>query len=218
MDTINKTDPHKTPLDVFIIALSGKMGVGKDHIMSNYIVPLISQPCSHMAFADQIKINLASRLDLPIEQCLASEKSTDLRRALQDEGTRLGRESVHPDIWIRTLENWIRLRLMRDGQPNVILITDCRFTNEAEWVLKNNGLLIRINAPTRNQQRLEKYPEDQRQSIVSHISETCLDNYKFEYVIDNEPDQSDHLSLTIQLDNIINKYLSCHLNHVHYFV
>lgn len=192
---------------VLIIALSGKMGVGKDYLMEHYIIPRLEGSYSHMAFADQIKVNIASKLDLPIEQCIASRKSAELRRALQEEGTRLGRESVHPDIWIRTLESWIRLRRARDGTPNIILITDCRFANEAEWVLRHGGLLIRVDAPTRNSLRLQDYPEDQREVIANHVSETSLDHYPFQHRINNDPDQTPETleALSRTIDDYVNK-------------
>jgi hypothetical protein len=72
--------------------------------------------------------------------------------------------------------------------PNWV-ITDMRFPNEALAVKGRGGITIRINkqgvGPARN-----------------HISETALDDYDFDYVINNDSSLSD---LSKQLTRIINE-------------
>lgn len=94
------------------------------------------------------------------------EEKLSPRILLQKIGTDLFREQIHPDIWVNALFsdfnekcNWI--------------ISDTRFLNEAEMIKKNNGIIIRIN-------RVEA---DNKSDL--HKSETELDNYNFDYVIDN---------------------------------
>ncbi len=38
----------------------------------------------------------------------------------------------------------------------IVMIADVRFINEADYIKNNNGLLIRIEAPDRNNDRLNK--------------------------------------------------------------
>lgn len=205
----------------FIIAVSGKQGAGKDYI-TNLIVQRIKSSgvsISKMAFADQIKINISSHNpDISIEQCLLGEKTSQIRHKLQEEGTEKGRDVYGSDIWINILENWIKLRYLRDKHPDVIIITDCRFKNEASWVEKNKGLLIRVNAPLRTHTRICKESSGDLttySNIATHRSETDLDNYKFIYTIDNDPEHEGGLKAC--LSQIINDYITKNINHCHLF-
>jgi hypothetical protein len=195
-----------------LIAVSGKLGSGKDYIAEHFLLPMIKGTVSKMAFADQIKINVASQEpDIDLIQCLQGNKNAELRRKLQIAGTEKGRDIYGPDIWVTTLENWIRLRQLRDGAPDVVLVTDCRFLNEAKWIEDNNGLLIRVEAPSRNEFALRqesKGDQDTYNSIKDHPSETALDNFAFLYRINNEP-RSDQ-SMSMQVCSLLIKYLSKH--------
>jgi hypothetical protein len=179
-----------------LIAVSGKLGSGKDYVIEHFIMTHIVGSVTRMAFADQIKVNVASRYNVELIHCLEGQKSAELRKMLQIAGTEDGRDLYGPDIWINTLENWINLRQIRGDKLEVVLVTDCRFQNEAEWVEQHNGLLIRVNAPNRNQQALSQEANGCQKtydSISQHASETALDSYPFKYVIQNDPkDQGVH--------------------------
>ncbi len=198
---------HKTkPLPV-IIAVSGKIGCGKDYTTEHFLMPALERygikNVSRMAFADHIKINVASRMGIPIEQCLVSQKSPELRRELQLEGTERGRDIYGPDIWVQTLENWVRLRATRDQGLDAVLITDCRFPNEAAWIEANDGLLIRVDAPTRNSHGLDLASyggSSVREKIANHRSETALDNHTFKYRVNNEPGQNSSEQVNVVVD------------------
>lgn len=202
-----------------LIAVSGKLGSGKDYIAENFLLPLIHGVVSKMAFADQIKINVASQnANVDLINCLQGNKSMELRRLLQIAGTEQGRDRYHPDIWIDTLENWIKLRVLRDGTPDVVLVTDCRFPNEADWIERNSGLLIRVNANSRNEIALRRESngnEESYNAIKNHPSETSLDDYQFTYNINNDPEMAD--TVKDQICEIITQYLGQHLNQSKYF-
>ena len=61
------------------------------------------------------------------------------------------------------------------------IITDCRFPNEAQAVKQRGGIVIRVNRGK------TPVPEGALKAMVdrSHPSETSLDNYEFDHVIDN---------------------------------
>ena len=87
------------------------------------------------------------------------------RKILQLLGTECGRRIIHPDIWVNSTiseytneQNWI--------------ITDVRFPNEAAAIRERDGILIKIERPT----------DDLN---ATHESETALDNYEFDYIIEN---------------------------------
>lgn len=78
--------------------------------------------------------------------------------------------------------------------PNWI-ITDTRFENEAQAIKDRDGIIIRVNRFPKtitingiervfdkgNQKHLDLY-------YSGHESETVLDDYKFDYIIDNNSD------------------------------
>jgi len=94
-----------------------------------------------------------------------------VRDFLQKLGTDAIRNSLHENTWVNatmidytTEANWI--------------ITDTRFPNEAEAIKKVGGIVIRINRPG-------------VQPINPHPSETSLDDWSFDAVINNDGDVSD---------------------------
>lgn len=172
------------------IGISGKLGSGKDYVVENFIVPKLKEACykvAIVAFADHIKVNAAARNNLSIET-MYGNKTPEIRKMLQIAGTEEGRDKYGSNIWIDTLDQWLTLRAMRDG-TDVFIITDCRFINEVEWVTSQpGGFVIRIEAPDRNMVRLLAESESNPEildSIKNHRSETELDGYSFECVIDN---------------------------------
>jgi hypothetical protein len=51
---------------------------------------------------------------------------------------------VHPDLWVRVAA--AKVQAARDlGCP--VVISDCRFPNEAEWIKSAGGWLLRIERP-----------------------------------------------------------------------
>jgi hypothetical protein len=92
-------------------------------------------------------------------------KSFSPRDSLILIGTTLGRNQIHPDIWVESVFN------RYDSKKN-LLITDVRFPNEYNSIKKRGGVLIRIN-------RQSSYR-------IEHESECALDKYNFDYVIEND--------------------------------
>lgn len=126
------------------------------------------------------------------------------RLLLQLLGTQIGRNIIHPNIWVNALmadyreEGWEysveMLGLGYSGEqqlkvkskpekvityPNWI-ITDVRFPNEAKVIKDRGGILIRID----RDYVLRGGLEDPK---LQHESETALDNYQnFDYIIQND--------------------------------
>jgi hypothetical protein len=134
-----------------------------------------------------------------------SSKSIELikmtpRKLLQLLGTECGRQIIHPDIWVNALMSEytspLMLKFRRNGikpTPKAIqesypnwIITDVRFPNEAKAIKDRGGIMIRVN---RNNSMPNSFQLKNRDhSIVNatiHESETALDNYEFDYVINN---------------------------------
>lgn len=95
-----------------------------------------------------------------------SPYSDDIRRLLQRLGTEVGRNILGENIWVDAT-----LAKMEPGKRYVI--TDCRFPNEAQAVVKNNGQVFRI--------KRKGYGP-----INNHPSETSLDDWNFLGLINND--------------------------------
>jgi hypothetical protein len=165
------------------IAVSGKMGTGKDYIISNIIKPYIEnelkKTCLIMSFADMIKINLMVHRNKSLEELYnynTDNKTPEIRHLLQEEGTEKGRNVYGEDIWIKYLYNFGLLHQSRG--IDFILISDLRFKNEYYFLKSINAKIVRINAPERNEKRLRKESsnEEEYQKIKNHLSEIDLDD------------------------------------------
>lgn len=168
------------------IAVSGKMGTGKDYIITNIIKPFIEnelkKTCLIMSFADMIKINLMVRHNKQLEELYQGTKTPEIRQLLQYEGTENGRNIYGEDIWIKYLYNWGLLHLSRG--IDFILISDLRFKNEYYFLKSIGAIIFRINAPIRNEERLRKESsnEEEYQKIKNHKSEIDLDDIEDPYI------------------------------------
>jgi ABC-type oligopeptide transport system ATPase subunit len=102
------------------------------------------------------------------------KKQMTVRQFLQKLGTDAMRNGLHPNTWANAF--WVDYvdQKPEDRFSNIVypnwIITDVRFPNEAESVLDHGGILIRVNRDG---------------DTGNHPSETGLDDWEFEYTIDN---------------------------------
>lgn len=178
-----------------IIGITGKLGSGKNYIVNNIILPVLKKIQSddrylEIAFADQIKINVMTKNNINYADVYES-KTQESRQLLQNEGTEVGR-NMDKNIWVNYLDNWITINNARG--VSVFIISDCRFLNEFNYVKDNNGIIIKVVAPSRNNLCLLKESRndmDILNKISTHRSECDLDdliNTDFSLVINNDID------------------------------
>lgn len=177
---------------MLVIAVSGKMGSGKDYIVSKYIIPYIqgvlNKRCLHVCFADQLKVLAIVRGSVSYTDVFV-KKTHESRALLQVEGTQNAR-SKDPDIWIRYLDTWAEI--YRSRNIDVFVISDLRFKNEFDWVRSKCGVVIRVKAPERNKERLMQESNGDINvsvNLKSHVSELGLDDLseeQYDIVINND--------------------------------
>jgi hypothetical protein len=154
-----------------IILISGKANAGKDLtglIMKDYLV------------GQNYKVLIIHYADLVKYICkqffnwdgIKDEKGRGL---LQYVGTEKVR-SKYPDFWVDFVMNML---ILFKGEWDYVIIPDARFPNEIDK-LRNMGWDCTVLRVERNNFK-SKLTEEQLQ----HPSETALDNYKFDYIIDN---------------------------------
>ena len=159
---------------VEVIGLAGYARSGKDtaaEILSEY-------GYTRASFADAIRDALYHLNPLIEDEPLASrvdrlgweitKANPEIRQLLQRFGTEVGREMFGEDFWVDYLFN-----NLPDGSK--IVITDCRYPNEAEAVQAMGGKMWRIK-------------RDGVTAVNDHISETSLDDYEFDMIVDNSKD------------------------------
>ena len=103
-----------------------------------------------------------------------------VREFLQRLGTEAMRDGLHTNVWVNALFADYILSFHYTGDtgerlPNWI-ITDMRFPNEMEAVVKRNGITIRVTRPVKKSKNTARL----------HPSETSLDKAKFDYEIIND--------------------------------
>jgi hypothetical protein len=141
---------------ITIIALTGKAGSGKD-TAANYLIE--NYGYQKMSFAETLKDAVAAVFGWPRDMLEGVTDESRRWREQKDEwwscrlgmyisprkvlmtwGTELCRDAFHQDIWIASLERKL-LQLPADAK---IVITDCRFDNEAKMIRDIGGKVVHI--------------------------------------------------------------------------
>jgi hypothetical protein len=171
-----------------IIGLSGKAGAGKDTV-ANILVEHYGY--RRVAFADKIRECLfaldpivTARAEYPLHLSEyfddfgweRTKQLPEVRRLMQTFGTEVGRNLIDANLWIELA--------LGDVEPDhKVVVTDVRFPDEADnvkWLFGEVWRVERKVAPVNN-----------------HISETALDDWVFDRVIDNSGTIQD-LEITIE--------------------
>jgi hypothetical protein len=177
-----------------IVGITGKLGSGKDYITNNIVIPAITSlhhkyRYLQCAFADQLKINVMTKNYIDYKT-IYEQKTPESRIFLQQEGTENGRR-LNENIWVNYLDNWMTVHNHRG--IDLFVISDVRFKNEHRYIKTQGGIILKVLAPTRNQQRLttESKNCDYTYKCISTHSSECdlddLDDSQYSMVIRNDP-------------------------------
>ena len=171
-----------------LIGLVGNLGCGKDYITNNFIIPYLGKEKTQiLSLGDSLKVELMVHMNIDFKK-LYIKKDKDSRNLLQVYGTDIMRRKHGDDIWIKYLNSWISIHKHR-GKMHFI-IPDIRFKNEAEYIKKNNGFLIKIEAKDRN---LKKSNEEKLDKEMNHISEKSVSEIESDLYLDNSKNNQDNV-------------------------
>lgn len=163
---------------VRLIGIVGKKGAGKDttadyivrrygFVKRAYAAPLKEACKALFSFTE-------SQLEDPIEKETIDKRwGKTPREAMQWLGTDVVRQSLGSDFWIRHMGFYVE----KDSGVRLV-IPDVRFPNEADWIRKNGGVLIRVVRP-------DSSPTDM------HASEIEQDNIETDLTIQNTSEDVD---------------------------
>lgn len=121
-----------------IIGLTGRKKSGKDTVCEIIGEFLNERGISwkRFAFADPLKRELANACGVTVEEINAQKDR--YRGGLQWWGTEF-RRGQDPEYWTKQTLNFIRY-----STADVVIITDCRFDNEAEMLRGIGGVIISV--------------------------------------------------------------------------
>lgn len=193
-----------------IIAFAGRKQSGKT-TCSEFIIRHFNEIVSPFNsakmynFADPLKQDICIRiLGMTYEQCYGSDEQKNIVTDIQWNGARLTAREVMQfvgtDIF-RTMKHnvWAdaTIRKIKDENPNLAVIADCRFPNEVKAVREAGGFVIKL---TRNPHNSD------------HASEIALDperydSKNFDLILDNSTISIDEQNRLIKLFCIKNNIL-----------
>lgn len=163
-----------------IYAFAGNLKTGKNYVAENIFIPLLPKKNTLvMAFADHFKVDAITKKNLNYENVFGY-KDEKTRIELQKMGTENGRDKFGQNIWINTVDTWMKIYHERGIER--FIITDLRFKNEYEYLKNKNAKIIKIEAPLRQKENLKG--EDL--NILNHRSEIELNDISFDNIINND--------------------------------
>ncbi len=153
-----------------LIGISGKKRSGKNTI-AEYLQRVYGY--KEAAFAAPLKESARiifgltpAHTDGELKEVLLPAWGLTSRQIMQLLGTEAMRAAFGADVWIKSL--FARI----DNDAKAVAVSDVRFPNEAWAISTAGGVVVRVN----------------RAGLVSddHPSETALDDYAFDYVVQND--------------------------------
>lgn len=144
-----------------IVGLVGKKSSGKD---TTGAILVEEHGFTRVSFADALKQSAAALFDVPVETWdrlkndplakvalivgwgtpYSETKDMTVREFLQRYGTEAHRDVWGGDFWIETAAAKMRAVLEADGS---VVVTDCRFPEEAQAVRNLGGMVVRVVRP-----------------------------------------------------------------------
>ena len=146
-----------------LIGISGKKRSGKDTVAE--ILSLTQPDVVKYWFAQQLKVEVA--LACNVSLAYLDTHKENFRLILQGWGTDFRRNMFGNDYWIRKME----IAVNQLSQHKTIVIPDVRFPNEYKYITSQGGIMIRVERETGLKD--------------THESETALDDFVFDYRIQN---------------------------------
>jgi hypothetical protein len=154
-------------LDPIVIGLAGLAGAGKDTAAAwlvqryGFVQSAFADPIRSMALILMGEAGIDHRwlTERSMKESAMPGLGVSARALLQTLGTEVGRH-LSPDLWTRHMglrlgleastydgDLWPRGQSLWPRQPvhDRIVISDCRFENEAQWVKNYGGTVIRLH-------------------------------------------------------------------------
>lgn len=187
-----KSDTMTAVKKPLVIGISGKIGSGKSTLADALRKAAGGTRAIEVNFADALKREVADLYNIPLKRCYDQdeknkpinerEHSQLLGAALQRVGSE--RREHNADYWVAKVQSAIDA----DTEHDAFIVADVRFANEARWIKKNGGVLVRLNGDPGGVRK-------RSQRDATHASETSLDDYDaFDFVFDTEKKDAESIA------------------------
>lgn len=171
-----------------LIGLCGKARSGKDTIADRL---MSHHNMATYAFADPLRRAAREMFGLPHDAFLGSNPTREEvdpfwgispREMLQKLGTEAGRDVFGQDLWIKRAQQYWGTLQASDTLDRVklrpsfwagLVVTDIRYDNEAQWVLSEGGIVIKVERPD-------------AEEVAAHRSEHGVDDLLITETIHND--------------------------------
>lgn len=164
-----------------VIGLTGPRHSGKDFVAR--VAQDLNPSVKVMAIAETLKREVAEAIQEPFDYVEQNKEA--LRPLLQSWGTEYRRDLYGKNYWL----NKLAIRLKGAASGSIIIVPDCRFQNEFEFIHGLGGKVFRV---IRAQHIRESEAVDQ------HVSEQEMDALEVDGSIINDPDQPNHLEKAVK--------------------
>ena len=132
-------------INPIIIGMCGAKQSGKNAVGHLLLLGLPKIPFMQEAFANPIKEDVADAFGISKVDIEQRKNDPIVRRVLQHYGTEWGRQERGENVWVD------RMGYKIDGIPKdkrtLVIITDVRFKNEAEFISSRGGCVVTIERP-----------------------------------------------------------------------
>lgn len=163
-----------------IIGLHGKAGCGKNTAADFFAYQNKTDTIRQLAFGAGVKTVTAAFFNIPIHKFYnhkdeVSERwGMTHRSMLQKVGTEFARNTITKEYWILYLMPEME-KLLAEG-VDIIFVTDVRFENEADWVTKLGGYMLKIIRPRAFQLVGEEAEHESEQVLPERMIDGVLVN------------------------------------------
>jgi len=125
-----------------IIGFTGYKRSGKDTAASFFheYLPLKQYRIKTFSFGFNVKKEVAANIGQTVDWVEANKLNPVIRHLLQWYGTDYAKELRGTDVWIRELD----AEIAKIEEPAIVLIPDVRFLEEAAWIRRKGGVIIRV--------------------------------------------------------------------------
>lgn len=163
-----------------LVGLCGAAGAGKNTV-AEFLTDADGCSCLQVAFADPLYECISTITGLPVErlkdrgvkEAVVPWLGKSPRQMLQSLGTEWGRDTIHPEIWIRITLERIRNEL---AAGRGVVITDVRFDNEAQAVIDAGGEVWRVDRPGWRCLSEDAAKHQSEAGVSDHLIARTIDN------------------------------------------
>jgi hypothetical protein len=175
-----------------IISLSGKKRSGKTTVANHLIA---KHGFLEVSWAYPLKEIIGKQLfgltedhlygPAEIREEVIKEWGMSPREILQVVGTDCFRKHICEDFWVRAGLKVVRKHLS-EGNTDIV-VSDSRFVNEVEAIKELDGHTIQVRKIEKNPANKTFVNLDKKRAAIAdtakHTSETALDHYEFDYIL-----------------------------------